>query len=106
MTNADKIAKINFEYKLVHDNCDNLKAFCKYVRSNQKTKENVADLRTWKKGIYAKTSVSKANILNSFFASIFTEENMNVIPNQEMCYIYSELDDLSITPKIVKKFVK
>ena len=66
VTNAVKIAKINFKYKLVNDMCDIPKAFWKYVRLTQKTKENVADLRTFKKGIYAKTSVSKANILNSF----------------------------------------
>ena len=95
--------KINFEYKLVDNMRDNLKSFWKYVRLTQKTKENVADLRTCKKGIHAMTSVSKANVLNSFFASIFTEENMNNIPNPEICYVQSELTDLSITPEIVKQ---
>ena len=61
MTNADKIAKISFECKLVHDIRDNPKAFWKYVRSTQKNKENVADLSTCKRGIHANTSVSKAN---------------------------------------------
>ena len=83
MPNAVKIAKINFEYKLVDDLRDNPKAFWKYVRLTQKTKENVADLRTCKKGIYAMTSVSKANVLNSFFANIFTEENMKLFPTQK-----------------------
>ena len=32
---------------------------------------------------------------------------MNTIPNPEICYVQSELTDLSITPKVVKqKFVK
>ena len=66
VTNAVKIAKINFEYKLVDDSHDNPKAFWKYVRLTQKTKENVADLRTCKTGIYAMTSVGKANVVNSF----------------------------------------
>ena len=66
-TNAVKIAKINFEYKLIDDLHDNQKAFWKYVRLTQKTREDVADLRTCKKGIYAMTSMSKANVLNSFF---------------------------------------
>ena len=57
MTNVVKIAKINFKYRLVH--CMRLIAIWKYVRSTQKTKENVADLRTCKKGIYAKTSARK-----------------------------------------------
>ena len=40
-------------------------------------------------------------------ASIFTEENKNTIPSPEICYVHSELTDLSITPEIVlKKFVK
>ena len=84
MKNAPKITKINFEYKLVDDLRDNLKAFWKHVRLTQKMKENVADLRTCKKGIYAMTSVSKDNALNSFFARIFTDENMNTIPNPEI----------------------
>ena len=66
VTNVIKISKINFEYNFVDDLRDNPKAFWKYVRLTQKMKENVADLRTCKKGIYAKTSVSKANVLNSF----------------------------------------
>ena len=67
MTNAAKITKINFEYNLVDDLRDNPKAFRKFVRLTQKTKENVADLRTCKMSIYAMTSVSKANVLNRFF---------------------------------------
>ena len=51
--------------------------------------------------------MSKANILNSFFASIFTEENMNTLPNPEILYVQSELTHLSITPEIIKqKLVK
>ena len=66
VTNAVKIAMINFEYKLFNDMRDNPKVFWKYVRLTNMTKENVADLRTCKKCIYAKTSVSKANILMFF----------------------------------------
>ena len=79
---------------------DNMIAFWKYVRSNQKVKENMPDLSTCKKGIYAKTGVSKANILNSFFC-IFTEEKLNTINNPEICYAQSELSELSITLEIV-----
>ena len=66
MRNAVKIARINLEYKLVDDMRDNPKAFWKYARSTQSSKENVADLRTCIEGIYAKTSVCKANILDTF----------------------------------------
>ena len=38
MTNAVKIAKINFEYKLVDDMLDNPNAFWKYVSLAQKSK--------------------------------------------------------------------
>ena len=86
VTNAVKIAKINFEYKLIDDLHDNQNSFWKYVRLTQKTREDVADLRTCKKGIYAMTSMSKASVLNSFFASIFIEENMNAIPTQKFMY--------------------
>ena len=42
-----------------------------------------------------------------FFASIFTDENMYTIPNQEIYYVQSELYYLSITLEIVKeKLVK
>ena len=39
VTNAVKIARINFEYKLIDDLRDNPKAFWKYVRLTQKTKK-------------------------------------------------------------------
>ena len=100
VTNAVKIAKINLEYKLVDDMRDNLKAFLKYVRLTQKTKENEADLRNCKNGIYAITSVSKAKILNNFFDRIFTEENMNAIPNPDIFCIQNALNCLSITHEI------
>ena len=64
VTNSAKIAKINCEYKLVHDMI--IRRPVGSVTLTQKTMENVADLRTCKKGIYAKISVNKANILNSF----------------------------------------
>ena len=57
-------------------------------------------------GFYTLTRVTKASIIDSFFVSIFTEENLNAIPNQEIGYILSELNDLSITPEIVQKNVK
>ena len=38
-----------------------------------------------------------------FFASIFTDENINTITNPEICYVQSELTDLSITPETVKQ---
>ena len=82
VTNAVKVAKTTFEHKLVDDMRDNPKAFWKYVRLAKK-KKNLAYLRSCKKGIYAKTSESKANILNSFFANIFNEKNMNTIPNPQ-----------------------
>ena len=41
VTNAVKIAKINYEYKLVDYIHDNPKDFWKYVRLTQKTKENI-----------------------------------------------------------------
>ena len=47
--------------------------------------------------------VSKANIIKKKFARIFTGENMNTIPNLEICYVQSDQTDLSITPEIIKQ---
>ena len=49
--------------------------------------------------------MNKTNILNSFFAGIFTDENINTIPNPEICSVQSELTYLSITQKIVKQLL-
>ena len=83
-----------------------MKAFWNYVRSIQKAKENMADLRTCEEGIHAKTSVSKVNILTSFVVDVFTEENLNTVPKPGRYYVQIELNDLPITLEIVIFFVK
>ena len=57
----------------------NLKAFYVYVSSKMSTKEGVANLID-KNGIQVKSDKFKAEALNNFFSSVFTEEKLEGFP--------------------------
>ena len=73
-----KKAKKNFEHKLSSECKLNPKAFCKYVKSKTITKDTIGNLTY--NGVTADTDISKANLLNSFFAQVFTRDDMTTLP--------------------------
>lgn len=70
-----------YEQKIINDSKNNPKAFWKFVNSKSKTKEGICELE-WD-GKIATSDKEKANALNSFFASVFTIEDENSIPDME-----------------------
>ena len=66
-------AKRNFERNLAKNIKNNPKSFYAYVRSKSKVKEVVGPLLD-KKGEWVYDTNKKCDILNRFFASVFTEE--------------------------------
>ena len=68
-----------FEHQLVNDVKDNPKAFWKYARSKTKTKSGISDLRK-DNGSLTSTDLEKAEVLNRFFISVFTQENTETMP--------------------------
>ena len=77
------------------------KAFWSYVNGKTKAKSGVADLKK-SDGTRTSSDKEKAEILNTFFQSVFTVEN-NDIPDPPSYNFNEKLSDFSITEDKVKK---
>ena len=94
-----------FEKQIAGEAKRNPKAFYRYARSKMKTKSTVGDLERLD-GTMADTDVQKAEVLNSFFASVFTTEGEGDIPQFERRTYNTELVDLSITKEGIERILK
>ena len=77
-----KIAKNDYERNIARQIKHNPKCFCKMVRDKTKVKQTIQSLMT-KDGDTAQNDRSKAELLNSFFVSVFTEEDKCDIPSMQ-----------------------
>jgi len=68
---ATRKATVPLELNLARDVKDNKKSFFKYISSKWKTRENVGLLLN-KVGVLVTEDAEKAELLNAFFASVFT----------------------------------
>ena len=94
----------DFEMRLAKDAKQNSKPFWRYVHSRLKTRSRVEDLRQ-DDGSLATEDRDKAGVLNSFFCSIFTDENENV-PAPSQVYSGPVLEDVAVTPQLVVQKLK
>lgn len=94
----------DFEMGLVKDIKANSKPFWRYVHSRMRTRPRVEDLREGD-GSLATEDGDKARVLNSFFSSVFTEENDDV-PVFSNVYTGPVLDDAVVTPELVELKLK
>ena len=78
------------------------KAFWKYVRSRLKTISTIPSLIK-SDGSKATRSKDKADTLNNFFASVFTVEDSENIPDSNNCHVDKLLSSLHISPETVKE---
>ena len=74
-----KKAKKEHERKIAEKSKENPKVFWNYINSQRKVKESIPALKS-KDGKIYKDDYKKTCILNDFFSSVFTEEDMNNIP--------------------------
>lgn len=79
-TAAFRKAKQNFELKLANDVKINPKSFYSYVRSKSRTKDKVCPLRD-EVGRIVVDDVEVCNVLNNYFSSVFTQENISCVAN-------------------------
>ena len=82
---------------------DNPKAFWSYINSKSKTSTRIPDIA--KNGSSATTDQDKANVLNTFFTSVFTDEVLDEIPVLPLQNFRSTLDTISFTPTTIEHFL-
>ena len=82
---------------------DNPKAFWSYINSKSKTSTRIPDLA--KNGSTATTDQDKANVLNTFFTSVFTDEALYYIAALPLQNFRSTLDTISFTPTTIEHFL-
>ena len=92
-----------------HDPSRNIKtdpkAFWRYTNSKLKNRPKLGDL-TQEDGSLTKDDTKKAQLLHSFFASVFTKENLDTLPSLNQRHMGEPLTDIPITPEMVKKKLK
>lgn len=108
VTNAYKSAKMNFECKIAKNSKKNPKAFYNYIRSKSKTKDKVGPLKD-ENGKLISDSNIMSKMLNDYFSSIFTKENMDMIPEARSNFKEdrdAKLQDIDITQDMIYQKLK
>ena len=100
-------AKRKLERKLAKNLKKNPRAFYSHLNKSIKSRSQVGPLKT-EKGELVSDNEGMCNTLNSFFASMFTIEDMSVIPTPEMIYQGEESASTFIIDKgmVIKKIDK
>ena len=89
--------------KKISQNCKhNVKSFWKYVNTKLKRTTGVPNLKKPDKSLTT-TDEEKANVLNDFFSSVFTEEDLSDIPIVNNLSNDMFLSDLIVTEEAVKQ---
>jgi hypothetical protein len=95
----------DFEHDLAHNIKTNPKAFWRYPNSKLKNKPKLGDLKQ-EDGSLTQDDGIKAELLNTFFSSVFTKENMDSTRILDPRYKGITLSDLIISPDMVAKKLK
>ena len=98
-------AKRQFEKRLAKEIKNSPKGFWNYVRSKTKVKSGISDLIK-DDGEKTQTDEEKADVLNNFFASVFTQEDISHIPDPEPRFDGEPLKDVKFDKEEVLKKLK
>ena len=99
-----KTAKQMHERSIAMNIKRNPKCFWNMVGDKTQVRQGVSDLKTIE-GDTVTDDIEKANLLNSFFASVFTQENISIIPRMPDRKIYNILNEVSINEGKVKEIL-
>ena len=94
------------ERKLLENN--NLGAFYKFVNKKLSSSTGIAPLKNTS-GILLTEDADKANLLNSYFQSVFTHDNGNIPPFPSRFSAplhHTTINDVHITPQIISRIVQ
>ena len=100
---ANKTAQQNFEKKLAENIKNNSKSFYAYIRNKQRTKDKVGPLKD-QNGELLVEDQKNAELLNGYFSSVFTQEDVSNIPEPKIMFKgdnNEKLTELQVTPKEV-----
>ena len=95
----------DFEMDIAKNIKKNPKAFWKYVKSKLKTRSTIDHL-TKEDGTMTINDEENAEVLNRFFTSVFTEEDLENIPTLEDRYHGPPLENIIITPEMITQKLK
>ena len=99
----NKRAKLAFEKKLADNVKQNPKSFYSYIGSKSRSNNKIGPLKR-DNGEVANDNKECANLLNNYFSSVFTNENLQYLPNPPQVYNGEPEDsflDLEITEQCV-----
>jgi hypothetical protein len=96
-------AKRNFEKKLAKEKHGNSRPFFSYIKGETKSKVTIGPLKDNQKNTVSGDE-EMANVLNNYFASVFTDEGDIQLPEEEQMEWRTSLSDIQInTAKVAKK---
>jgi predicted transcriptional regulator len=100
--NECRIAERDFERKLANEAKSNPKAFFKYAQSKIKTRSTICDLMK-SDGTLTTTDGEKADALNTYFASVFTDEDISQLPSFNSRHFIAPLHHIEVTRDMIIK---
>ena len=95
----------DYEKQLAEEVKTNPKAFWRYANSRRKTRTRVEDLKR-QDGSMASSEKEKAELLSAFFSSVFTNEDVSVVPQLQTRWTGRMFEDVDITPERVEVKLK
>jgi hypothetical protein len=98
-------AKVKLEETVASQAKRNPKSFWSYVKSKTSTRTGIGELQK-EDGTRTKNDKEKAQLLNNFFKSVFTQEPEGDLPDPPEYLFSTELTDIEITVDAVKKRLK
>jgi len=98
-------AKRKMEKDLAYSEDKNNRKFARYIKSKTKSKTTIGPLITKEKKMLTEDK-DMAEELNTFFASVFTKEDLQAIPEAEEEHVEVAMRPVVVTQQMIRKQIK